>query len=130
MDDRIQMLTQTLHRVEQATSRDATVLTTLQQELVQLREDWQSKQSQLQELSALVTELRGVSTDVIVLTHQVARAQTKVDNMHRLMQARDAEIKQLMMRLDALQPGTLGGGVYEHTISFLHSFTRLFSSQP
>lgn len=105
MDDRIQLLTHTLQRVEQATNRDATLLTTLQHDLVQLRQDWQSKQSQLQELCDLVTELRAVSTDVIVLTHQVARAQSKVDNMQRLMQAREAEIKQLIQRLDALQPG-------------------------
>lgn len=109
LDERIHELTSALHHVEQATTRDAATLEALQQGLTQLRSDWHLKQQQLTQLCDLVSELRTASTDVIVLTHQVARAQAKVDHMQLLMQARELEIQQLTERLHALQPAAVVG---------------------
>lgn len=109
LDKRIQELTSALHHVETATTRDAATLDALQQGLTQLRSDWQSKQQQLTQLCELVSELRTASTDVVVLTHQVTRAQAKVENMQLLMQARELEIQQLTERLHALQPAAMVG---------------------
>lgn len=109
LDDRIHELTSALRHVETATTRDAATLEALQQGLTQLRSDWHIKQQQLSQLCDLVSELRTASTDVVVLTHQVTRAQAKVDHMQLLMQARELEIQQLTERLHALQPAALVG---------------------